>query len=189
MESIKNKKIAVRKEILSLRREILVTESGRIAAKNINSHLLDLSEFSAAKRILAYAPQVGELPLDHFFETAQNLGKEIFLPGRDEDTGEMIAVKLAQTPPHGVWYEPEKGCFLPPHEVELIIVPGTAFALDGSRLGMGGGYYDRYLPRAERAFRLALALEAQIFDRLPVEPHDQKVHGILTEKRFIRVKK
>ena len=66
--------------------------------------------------------------------------------------------------------------------LDLIVVPGLAFSMKHlTRLGRGGGYYDRLLaPSQCRARRIALAHDFQILDELPVEAHDQRVHEILT---------
>ncbi len=71
-----------------------------------------------------------------------------------------------------------------PADADLIVVPGLAFTAEGVRLGMGGGYYDRFLVQSS-AFRLALAFEIQIRDSLPQLPHDQRVDAIVTELRVI----
>ena len=60
------------------------------------------------------------------------------------------------------------------------------FAEDGGRLGLGGGYYDRFLPRAAHALRLALAYDFQVIPRIPMASHDAYVDCILTERRFLR---
>ena len=68
---------------------------------------------------------------------------------------------------------------------DVIIVPGVGFCLDGSRLGIGGGYYDRLLISHDGA-RVALAFECQIADSLPQAAHDQRVDLIVTELRVIQ---
>jgi 5-formyltetrahydrofolate cyclo-ligase len=86
-----------------------------------------------------------------------------------------------------VW-EPKAHCT--PIEIaalDLILVPGLAFTRDGARLGRGGGYYDRLLANpACRAHRIGIAYELQIVDAIPVEPHDQRVHQIITESGLIQ---
>lgn len=59
-----------------------------------------------------------------------------------------------------------------PQEIDLLVVPGVAFTLAGTRLGYGGGYYDRYIPLCSRARILACAFAEQLVDNLPTEPHD-----------------
>ncbi|MDZ4405612.1 5-formyltetrahydrofolate cyclo-ligase [Prosthecobacter sp.] len=85
-----------------------------------------------------------------------------------------------------VW-EPKPHC--PRIEIDaldIILVPGLAFTRDGLRLGRGGGYYDRLLANpACRAQRIAIAFDLQIVDSIPVEPHDQRVHQIITESSLI----
>ncbi|MCA1963128.1 MAG: 5-formyltetrahydrofolate cyclo-ligase [Prosthecobacter sp.] len=85
--------------------------------------------------------------------------------------------------PLGVW-EPAGGQVVPHAELDLILVPGLAFGLrDGTRLGRGGGFYDRLLSRPElaRARRIAVAFHLQLLPDIPCEPHDIRVPEIITE--------
>ena len=82
----------------------------------------------------------------------------------------------------GAW---EPRADLPAVEVsalDIIIVPGLAFSpAHLTRLGRGGGYYDRLLADPDcRARRIALAHEFQRIDEIPTEPHDQRVHEIIS---------
>ena len=43
--------------------------------------------------------------------------------------------------------EPVDGELTPADELDLVLVPLLAFDLQGNRLGYGGGFYDRFLPR------------------------------------------
>jgi 5-formyltetrahydrofolate cyclo-ligase len=76
---------------------------------------------------------------------------------------------------------------------DIVICPLIAFDRMGGRLGQGGGYYDRTIealrtgPR--KPFVVGLAYSVQKVDRVPVEAHDQRLDGILTEKAFIPVPK
>ncbi|TMV07841.1 5-formyltetrahydrofolate cyclo-ligase [Ruegeria sediminis] len=71
---------------------------------------------------------------------------------------------------------------------EILIVPLVAFDAQGSRLGYGGGFYDRTLEglRAKRpTLAIGFAFDAQEADRLPVEPTDQRLDMIVTESRVL----
>ncbi|MHA6510984.1 5-formyltetrahydrofolate cyclo-ligase [Tessaracoccus sp. Z1128] len=79
------------------------------------------------------------------------------------------------------------GPALPPEvlaEARLIVVPCLAVGRDGSRLGTGGGWYDRALThRGARSTVIALAREAEVLDDMaPLTlPHDRPVDGYVTE--------
>ena len=81
---------------------------------------------------------------------------------------------------------PESGAWLSP---EVLIVPLVAFDRRGGRLGYGGGFYDRTL-EALRAVRPTLAVgyafAAQEAGALPLEPTDQKLDALVTEREVIR---
>jgi 5-formyltetrahydrofolate cyclo-ligase len=68
-----------------------------------------------------------------------------------------------------------------PEEIDLLIVPGMAFEKDGFRMGVGGGYYDRFL-QAYQGNTLSLAFQEQIVDDLPKEAHDIPVAKIITNE-------
>jgi 5-formyltetrahydrofolate cyclo-ligase len=77
---------------------------------------------------------------------------------------------------------------LSPADLDVVVVPGVVFDASGARLGRGAGYYDRFLAALPTAkpLRLVLTLDEQIVDRVPIEPHDQRVHVIVTPTRIIR---
>ncbi len=64
--------------------------------------------------------------------------------------------------------------------VDLLIVPAVAVGRDGTRLGRGGGSYDRTLGRAGRAVVVALLHDGELLDAVPREPHDRPVHAVVT---------
>jgi 5-formyltetrahydrofolate cyclo-ligase len=77
-------------------------------------------------------------------------------------------------------------------EPEIVIVPLVAFDRDGGRLGYGGGFYDRTLEilRAKRAtLAIGFAFAEQEAAGLPLEPTDQPLDMIVTEKGVITPKR
>ncbi len=70
----------------------------------------------------------------------------------------------------------------PLNQIDLIIVPGIAFDLKKYRIGYGGGYYDRFLPKCPQATWIGLAFEDQLIrDTLP-QSWDVALHFIFSEK-------
>ena len=64
---------------------------------------------------------------------------------------------------------------------ELIMTPLLAFDAAGGRLGQGGGHYDRTFAALPDVTRIGLAYEGQRVRLLELEPHDVRLHGVLTE--------
>ena len=74
-------------------------------------------------------------------------------------------------------------------EIDLIIIPGAVYDRRGSRIGYGGGYYDRLLASMDRDIPIiAPAFKEQIVDDIPTEPHDKKVTIIVTDDEVIYCK-
>jgi len=70
----------------------------------------------------------------------------------------------------------------------VVVCPLVAFDRTGARLGMGMGYFDRWLAamRSHEIVPVGLAFSVQEVDRVPVEPHDAPLFWIITDKETIR---
>ena len=75
----------------------------------------------------------------------------------------------------------ERAALIRPEALDLVLVPCTAFDAACRRVGMGKGYYDRYLPRCRNAVALGVAFEAQRVDKAAVDVYDEKLDGFVTE--------
>lgn len=70
--------------------------------------------------------------------------------------------------------------------LDLVLVPGVAFDRRGGRLGYGGGYYDRFLPRLRSGtITIGLAYDLQLVEQVPTETHDVPLDLLVTETGVI----
>lgn len=75
--------------------------------------------------------------------------------------------------------EPTNQCTrVPISAIDLFIVPGVAFGQDGTRLGMGKGYYDRLLTGITTP-TIGLAYPFQVFDSVPTTDTDIRLSHII----------
>ncbi len=69
-----------------------------------------------------------------------------------------------------------------------VVIPALAVDRRGARLGRGAGYYDRSLPAARPDARLvAVVRDEELVDRLPEQPHDRRMDGVLLPIGGLRV--
>jgi len=154
----------------------------------IKEKLFLLQEFKESKKIMVYAGVKNEVQTGKIIEEALALGKIVAVPQTDFEKKEMRAVQISsladlKETKFGL-LEPESGKEIPAKELGLIIVPGIAFDLKGTRLGYGRGFFDRFL-RKTNGKKIGLAFECNIEEKIPSSAHDVQMDKIITEKRII----
>ncbi len=72
---------------------------------------------------------------------------------------------------------------LPAAELDLVLTPLVAFDTSGTRLGMGGGYYDRCFADIPSATMVGVAFQCQQSPTfIPSEPWDRRLNAVVTEQ-------
>lgn len=156
-----------------------------------------LPAYQAAKTVMWYVDAGSEVRTRHTLPDALTHGKRVVVPWCVVETNELElfwledmtelvegAYKILE-PRDDLRHLPTKT--VRPGELDLVMVPGTAFDPRGGRMGQGKGYYDRLLAHARPdAPLVALAFDCQIFDEIPVAAHDVFMDQVLTESRVIR---
>lgn len=172
---------ALRKEYLEIRRSLSPAER---AAESLRAaeRIAALAEFRRARTVMLYRPVREELSLDSLPQLPASAGKRFVYP-RCLSRTEMAALQP------GSWTvgafgipEPDPASSLPvsPDEIDLVICPGAAFDERGTRLGMGGGCYDRFLPQCVNASFVMAAFEAQCAPFLPRSETDVPMEMAVT---------
>lgn len=160
---------------------------------HISNRILDSDIFHQAKIIMIYRSVNGEVCLEELESKARQLGKKICYP-RCISKSEMLALtpksetnngqEFWQTGSFGIQEPaPEHSIEIAPSDIDLIICPCTVFDENCRRMGMGAGYYDRYLTRCENAAVIAVAFEVQKTEKVPMEPWDRRMDMVFTEKQ------
>jgi 5-formyltetrahydrofolate cyclo-ligase len=175
----------------------------RIAQKNkdevsraICAKFTALPAYAAAKTVMWYVDAGSEVRTRHTLPEALGHGKRVVVPWCVvetntlelfllEDMSELVegAYKILEPRPE---LRQLAAKVVRPGELDLVMVPGTAFDPRGGRMGQGKGYYDRLLATARAdAPLVGMAFDCQLFDEIPVAPHDVFMDLVLTESRTL----
>lgn len=186
----------VRARVLAQRRALssdqIGAQSGRIVARFLRQSAIPTEKWNALK-IALYRALPSELSLLELEKQFIQSGARLFFPrilnpteNRQIEFVEIAPDQVLQEGPYGI-QEPHPDLkAIDPAELDLIFVPGVAFGQKGERVGMGAGYYDRFLARIPNPLRVVLSFDFQLFDRLEQNPWDQPVDWIVTETREVR---
>lgn len=152
----------------------------------IAERILASKEFQQAQTIMIYRATKGEVCLDALERAALAADKCLVYPLCINDS-EMIALHPNDETAWQIGYcgilEPsrEHAIEIAPEEIDIVICPCTVFDEQGGRMGMGKGFYDRYLEKCTNACVAAVAFEVQKMEHVPRAPWDKEMDIIFTE--------
>ncbi len=187
-EDLEPTKRRLRQRLLADRRALSAADVARLSAA-VCTRVAALPAFTAARRLVAYAPIDGEVDPAGLVALARATRKPVYYPRRTETGLDFVAaapetlVASPRRPP-----EPSSGAILAPGSVGVVfLVPGVAFDVTGGRRGRGVGAYDRALAVHAGAVRIGLAYEFQVVDALPQAVWDARMDAVVTELRLLAV--
>ena len=178
-------KAALRDQLLTARARRSLLDVGE-AARAIAAHLLAHPEVRRAATVAAYVsigsePGTGAL-LDALAAAGKRVILPVVLPDLDLDWALYQGSALLEPARRGL-LEPG-GRRLGVEAVagaDVVLVPGLAVAVDGTRMGRGGGCYDRALARVPvGTFTCVLLYDDERLAGVPHEPHDRAVRAAAT---------
>ena len=190
MNTLSDKK-SLRAEVLARRRALSPAERAA-CSQRLCGHLLSRPELGSAQTVMSYMASEEEADLSDLHGALWAAGVRLCFPA--VRSGRIMEAVCCG--PEGPWKtgafgirEPADGQVVPPEEIDLVLVPCVAFDGAGNRLGHGGGYYDRFLPRCIGARFVLTAFEVQRQELLPRESWDVPVDGLATESGFRTMKR
>lgn len=172
------------RQYFKTRRQQLDAEQRRLANQTINQHLCVFYPLRRATVIAVYAASAAEVDLNETIEYLWRQDQQVALPvigeGGHMDFFHYTANTQVSKNRFGI-VEPVDGDLITPAQIDMVLTPLVAFDDNGTRLGMGGGYYDRYLAQTQ-AQVLGVAYACQRSESLlPDEPWDMDLNAVVTE--------
>ncbi len=175
-------------------RKNLSPSQQRNASRLLSQRLMQQTEIQQARDIAFYCACDGEISAAFFIQQWQRKQhRHAHLPIMLKHHQMRLASSDAPLIKNrwGI-YEPKTRLISHMQQIDVILMPLVGFDLDGNRLGMGGGYYDRALAFKQRQtwrnkpLLIGLAHDGQQIERVHAQPWDIPVDAIATPTRFIR---
>lgn len=193
-----DQKNQLRKELRQRRRALTPAQQAQASAQ-ILRHLLQFPAFMRGSRIALYIANDGEIDPSPIAQRLWQMGKHCYLPVlRPASERELWFVEFTREtqlipnrfgipePDHRLAYK------LPTHLLDAVLMPLVGFDHNGSRLGMGGGFYDttfafKHAKPNGKPLLIGLAHSCQEVDSLQTDSWDIPLAAIATEKEILKI--
>ncbi|ABZ77932.1 5-formyltetrahydrofolate cyclo-ligase [Shewanella halifaxensis HAW-EB4] len=180
---------AIRSQIREARRSLTTEQQDSFAMTAADYTLSRLKQLKA-QRVALYLTNDGELDTKPLIEALWQSKIEVYLPRLHPfSPGNLLFFRYQadtkmQKNHMSIW-EPKLNItqMLLPHQIDVVITPLVAFDLQGNRMGMGGGFYDRTLANWQhkrKPLPIGYAHDCQQVGSLPCEHWDVPLPFIIT---------
>lgn len=185
-------KAALRKQFREILRQI--SAEHRIHAAHTAAHIfLQQKIFIQSEHIACYFSFKDEFDSAPLMEGIWQAQKQCYLPVLTPENSLRFMHynkgDALQKNRYSIYEPVNKANELQPDDLDIVIMPLISFDLKGSRLGAGGGYYDRtfaFLKKkpVKRPLLIGLAYAQQQAEELPLNEWDVCLDGVITETEF-----
>jgi len=183
LNTIQNQKKNLRRKLLK-KRNSLNQEEIEKKSKKIVKKILQLPQIKSKQNFFCYVPYKNEVKTHDLIKFLLTQNKTVAVP-KIISKQEMLPIIIKDFSQ----LKPNKFGILEPQadqpiieKIEINIMPAVAITKNGARLGMGGGYYDRFIEKYQPETNVALVFEKQIHTHIPTNQWDKKVQLVVTEK-------
>jgi 5-formyltetrahydrofolate cyclo-ligase len=193
----KPRKTGLRRRFRALRNN-LPFKTQQAHARAVADHLARSGELLRARTVAGYAAADGEVDLTPVFEILWRMNTQIALPVINPLGTRLDFYRHSRDSPlvcgrFDILVPNLRAEHLPLLRVDLLLVPLVAVDSQGTRLGMGGGFYDRTLmglPHQLRPRLMGVAHACQVSDEsLPHDAWDIRLDAVVTELGVTRFRR
>jgi 5-formyltetrahydrofolate cyclo-ligase len=175
----------LRSAILAKRANLSADERRRLS-KIICAKLTSDERIISAKTVFSYQPFGSEVDITAFNDRATFRGSIVAFPVCHGEGIMEAAVPEADDALRAGRYgiaepDPQRSRIVLPGEFDVVLVPCVGFDSKNIRLGMGGGFYDRYLPACAGALKLGVAFSLQRVEEAFGDPWDTVLDDVITD--------
>lgn len=177
-------------------RNALTAEQQKLASQSLLANLLLLEALNKADNVALYLASDGEIDPGQVIDYCWERGKHVYLPVLDPDNyNHLLFVKYTTNTAMCLnKYKISEPALpyvetLAADKLDLVLLPLVAFDDKGSRMGMGGGYYDRSFAfkqtqsdQSQAPLLIGLAHALQQVDQLKLSSWDIPLSAIATDK-------
>lgn len=170
------------RKIIKAKVSEIAPETRALLSENVALSIEKTDEWIKAKSVLLFCSLPDELEMNYLITDALDSGKKVVLPVVNGDSLDLFyydPLKMRKGT-FGILEPTSDSALAQEKDIDLAVIPGRAFTVEGKRLGRGKGYYDRLLPNLNCP-KFGICYPCQIVVDLPVEEWDIPMDKVFYE--------
>ncbi len=186
----------LRRALRERRRALGEAQRTRLSRRICRELLKAIGPAARGRHIAAYAALPEEADLAVALAALDGRGAHLYLPRIRSYRRRQLAFASAaagrRTNRYGIGEPAGTAREIRASQLDVVLVPLVGFDASGTRLGLGGGYYDRafafrrHRGALSRPRLIGIAFACQQVDALPSAAHDVRLDAVVTEHGFSR---
>ena len=178
------------KESILEKRNSLTKEERIGKSRKIQDNLFNLEQYKKFKTIMFFVSFNSEVNTHEMIKNALGNKTTVVPKVEQHEIEPSVIIDFDNLMPSKLGIlEPIEAMKIAYKHIDLVLVPGIAFDMEGHRIGYGYGYYDKFLKKVPKAVKIGLCFDFQVVDKVPREEHDVPVDLVVTEKGIVECKK